>query len=70
MVVFWWILVVTEQWGQFFSSSRSGFWVVGGGLCFSLVVATKWWLGADLCFPFLKIGFLHVRPNTRNKFPA
>ena len=39
MAVFWWILVVTEQWGQFFSSSRSGFWVVGGGLCFSLVVA-------------------------------
>ena len=39
MVVFWWILVVTEQWGRFFSSSRSRFWVVGGGLCFSLVVA-------------------------------
>ena len=39
MVVFWWILVVTKQWGRFFSSSRSGFWVVGGGLCFSLVVA-------------------------------
>ena len=39
MVVFWWILVVTEQWERFFSSSRSGFWVVSGGLCFSLVVA-------------------------------
>ena len=25
--------------GVIFSSSRSGFWVVGGGLCFSLVVA-------------------------------
>ena len=39
VVVFWWILVVMEQWGRFFSSSQSGFWVVGGGLCFSLVVA-------------------------------
>ena len=28
------------------------------------------WLGADLCFPFLKIGFLHLRPNARNNFPS
>ena len=33
------VLVVKEQWGRVLSSSRSVFWVVGGGLCFSLVVA-------------------------------
>ena len=31
--------MVMEQWGRVFSSSQSGFWVVSGGLCFSLVVA-------------------------------
>ena len=50
-------------------------WILGGWWWVVLFLVggggwTKWWLGADLCFPFLKIGFLHVRPNTRNNFPA
>ena len=67
------VLVAMEQrWWYFFPFLiwilGVWWWVVlflGGGGSW-----TKSWLGADLCFPFLKIGFLHVRPNTRNNFPA
>ena len=52
-------------------------WILGGWWWVVLFLGggggggwTKWWLGADLCFPFLKIGFLYVRPNTKNDFPA
>ena len=50
-------------------------WILGGWWWVVLFLVggggwTKWWLGANLCFPFLKIDFLHVRPNTKNNFPA
>ena len=51
-------------------------WILGGWWWVVLFLGggsgwTKWWLGADLCFAFLKIYiFFHVRPNTRNNFPA
>ena len=58
------VVVAMDQWWQFFPSFRSGY-CVGGDGC-----ACPWWWRrvAGLGLNFLKIDFLHARPNTRNNF--
>ena len=62
VVDFLWVVMATEQWWQFFPSSRSGFYVGGNGLCLSLVVVV-----AGLGLHFLKKEMIYPQ-HFYNKF--